>query len=107
MVEDNLNNVAILARQDSYGEALAENVRKFFEEQGGTVVSYQLYSPEAATYTAEPTWTWLATLVCLPLALPLVSAIDKATGRELIPVLVGTSRLTFVFAAVFAMGIVL
>jgi hypothetical protein len=53
LVGDGHQNIAIMARQDSYGEALAENVRKFFEEQGGTVVSYQLYSPEAATYTAE------------------------------------------------------
>ncbi|HEY1135512.1 MAG TPA: ABC transporter substrate-binding protein [Nocardioides sp.] len=50
---DGKQNIAILARQDSYGEALAENVRTFFEQSGGNVVSYQLYSPEAATYTAE------------------------------------------------------
>lgn len=50
---DGKQNIAILARQDSYGEALAENVRDFFEQSGGSVVSYQLYSPEAATYTAE------------------------------------------------------
>jgi ABC-type branched-subunit amino acid transport system substrate-binding protein len=53
LVGDGHQNIAILARQDSYGEALAENVQKFFEEQGGSVVSYTLYSPEAATYTAE------------------------------------------------------
>jgi hypothetical protein len=53
LVADGHQNIAILARQDSYGEALAENVQKFFEEQGGSVVSYTLYSPEAATYTAE------------------------------------------------------
>ncbi len=53
LVDDGHQNVAILARQDSYGEALAENVKSFFEEAGGTVVSYQLYSPEAATFTAE------------------------------------------------------
>lgn len=53
LIGDGHQNIAILARQDSYGEALAENVQKFFEEQGGTVVTYTLYSPEAATYTAE------------------------------------------------------
>lgn len=53
LIGDGKQNVAILARQDSYGEALAENVRKFYEEAGGTVVSYQLYSPEAANYNAE------------------------------------------------------
>ena len=53
VIGDGKQNVAILARQDSYGEALAENVKKFYEEAGGTVVSYQLYSPEAANYNAE------------------------------------------------------
>ena len=38
LIGDGHQNIAILARQDSYGEALAENVQKFFEEQGGTVV---------------------------------------------------------------------
>jgi 1,4-dihydroxy-2-naphthoate octaprenyltransferase len=79
----------------------------------GTVYEYTTLIVTAFTlpiliaFWGEPTWTWLATIVCLPLAIPLVAAIDKATGRELIPVLVGTARLTFVFAAVFAMGIVL
>jgi hypothetical protein len=45
--------------------------------------------------------------VALPLALPLVSAIQSATGKGLIPVLVGTSRLTFIFATLFAIGIIL
>lgn len=53
VIGDGKQTVAILARQDSYGEALAENVRKFYEEAGGKVVSYQLYSPEAANYNAE------------------------------------------------------
>ncbi len=53
VIGDGHQNLAILARQDSYGEALADNVKKFFEEAGGTVVSFQLYSPEAANYNAE------------------------------------------------------
>lgn len=53
LIADGKQNVAILARQDSYGEALAENVRDFYEQQGGTVVSYQTYSPEAPNYNAE------------------------------------------------------
>jgi 1,4-dihydroxy-2-naphthoate octaprenyltransferase len=79
----------------------------------GTVYEYTALIVTAFTvplvlaFFGEVSWTWLATIVCLPLAIPLVAAIDKATGRELIPVLVGTARLTFVFAAVFAMGIVL
>ena len=79
----------------------------------GTVYEYVALIVTAFTvpiliaFWAEPTWSWLAVPVCLPLALPLVAAIDKATGRELVPVLIGTSRLTFIFAAVLAMGIVL
>lgn len=53
VIGDGKQNIAILARQDSYGEALAENVRDFYEEAGGNVVSYKLYSPEAANYNAE------------------------------------------------------
>jgi ABC-type branched-subunit amino acid transport system substrate-binding protein len=50
---DGHQNIAILAPQEAYGEALAKNVRKFFEENGGKVVSYQLYDPNAANFTAE------------------------------------------------------
>ncbi|WP_223167761.1 ABC transporter substrate-binding protein [Nonomuraea sp. SYSU D8015] len=51
--EDGHRNIAILARQDAYGEALAKNVRSFYEESGGKVVSYVLYDANAANYTAE------------------------------------------------------
>lgn len=50
---DGHQNLAIIARQEAYGEALAKNVRQFFEEGGGEVVSYQLYDPNAANFTAE------------------------------------------------------
>lgn len=50
---DGYQNVAILARQDSYGEALADNVEKFFTESGGKIVSKTLYDANAANYTAE------------------------------------------------------
>lgn len=53
VLEDGYDNVAILARQDSYGEALADNVEKFFTESGGTVVSKKLYDPNAANFSAE------------------------------------------------------
>ena len=36
VVEDGDKNVAIMARQDSYGEGLAEQVEKAIEEKGGT-----------------------------------------------------------------------
>lgn len=53
VIGDGYQNIAILARQDSYGEALAENVKKFYEQSGGKVVSYKLYDPNAANFTAE------------------------------------------------------
>ena len=53
VLSDGYDNVAILARQEAYGEALANNVEKFFTESGGTVVSKKLYDPNAANYTAE------------------------------------------------------
>jgi ABC-type branched-subunit amino acid transport system substrate-binding protein len=53
VLQDGYDNVAILARQEAYGEALANNVEKFFTESGGTVVSKKLYDPNAANYTAE------------------------------------------------------
>lgn len=53
VAEDGAKNIAILARQDSYGEALADNVEKFFTESGGKVAIKELYAPDAANYTAE------------------------------------------------------
>ena len=53
MVEDSLNNVAILARQDSYGEGLAKRLKEVLEEKGATVAAYELYSADATNYTAE------------------------------------------------------
>jgi branched-chain amino acid transport system substrate-binding protein len=53
MVEDNLNNVAILARQDSYGEGLSKRLKQVLEEKGATVAAYELYSADATNYTAE------------------------------------------------------
>lgn len=50
---DGYQNLAILARQDSYGEGLAQSLRQFFQESGGTVVSYTLYDSNAANFTAE------------------------------------------------------
>ncbi|MGH3358050.1 MAG: ABC transporter substrate-binding protein, partial [Nocardioidaceae bacterium] len=53
LAADGFTNVAIMARQDAYGEALAENVEKFFTEQGGEVVANVLYSPESPNYSSE------------------------------------------------------
>lgn len=53
ILEDGHNKVAILARQDSYGELLASEVKKGIEDGGGTVVANELYSADATNYTAE------------------------------------------------------
>ncbi|MGZ4429602.1 MAG: ABC transporter substrate-binding protein [Nocardioidaceae bacterium] len=50
---DNHNNVAILARQDSYGELLAAQVAKGITKGGGHVAAKVLYSADATNYTAE------------------------------------------------------
>jgi ABC-type branched-subunit amino acid transport system substrate-binding protein len=53
VVEDGAQNIAIMARQDSYGEALATNVAKTIEEQGATVATKTLYNADATQFTAE------------------------------------------------------
>jgi branched-chain amino acid transport system substrate-binding protein len=52
-VEDGFSNVAIMARQDFYGEGLAEQVQSTLEEKGATVSEYVLYSADAQNFTAE------------------------------------------------------
>ena len=52
-VEDGFSNVAIMARQDFYGEGLAEQVKATLEEKGATVSEYVLYSADAQNFTAE------------------------------------------------------
>jgi len=53
VTQDGHQNVAILARQDSYGEGLANQVEKTLKEKGATVATKQLYSADATNYTAE------------------------------------------------------
>jgi branched-chain amino acid transport system substrate-binding protein len=53
VLQDGHSNVAILARQDSYGEALAKQVDKGVTDGGGTVVENILYSADATNFTAE------------------------------------------------------
>jgi branched-chain amino acid transport system substrate-binding protein len=53
VIGDGKNNVAIMARQDSYGEALAAQVAKGIKAGGGTVATKQLYSADATNFTAE------------------------------------------------------
>ncbi|MGH3478111.1 MAG: ABC transporter substrate-binding protein [Nocardioidaceae bacterium] len=53
VVEDGAQNIAIMARQDSYGEALANQVQKTIEQQGATVSAKTLYNADATQFTAE------------------------------------------------------
>jgi 1,4-dihydroxy-2-naphthoate octaprenyltransferase len=75
------------------------------EFQGLFAIAYLI--PLLLALFGNVPWAWLVIPVTLPLALPLVTAVQTSAGKGLIPVLVGTSRLTFFFAAVFAMGIIL
>ncbi len=52
-VEDGFSNVAVMARQDAYGEGLAEQVRDTLEEKGANVSEFILYNAEAENFTAE------------------------------------------------------
>ncbi len=52
-VEDGFSNVAVMARQDFYGEGLAEQVQTTLQEKGANVAEYVLYSANAQNYTAE------------------------------------------------------
>lgn len=53
VMEDGASNVAILARQDAYGEVLADQVDETISGQGGNVVSNNLYAVDATSYTSE------------------------------------------------------
>jgi ABC-type branched-subunit amino acid transport system substrate-binding protein len=53
VVEDGGQNVAVMGRQDFYGEGLAERVRDVLEEKGATVSEYILYNADAQNFTAE------------------------------------------------------
>jgi len=53
VASDGFSNVAIMARQDSYGEALANQVEQVFTEQGGSIVNKSLYNADASQFNAE------------------------------------------------------
>lgn len=53
VIEDGHDNVAIMGRQDFYGEGLAERTRDVLEEKGATVSDFTLYSADAQNFTAE------------------------------------------------------
>ena len=52
LIQDGHDNVAILARQDSYGEALANQVEQVFTESGGKIVAKELYDADVKSQTA-------------------------------------------------------
>ncbi len=53
VVEDGNENVAIMGRQDFYGEGLAERTQEVLEEKGATVSDFTLYAADAQNFTAE------------------------------------------------------
>ena len=53
VLQDGAKSVAILARQEAYGEALADNTEKTIKDQGGNVAAKVLYSVDATSYTSE------------------------------------------------------
>ena len=52
-VKDGFKNVAVLARQDFYGEGLANSTAENLEKAGATVTDKVLYNADAETFTAE------------------------------------------------------
>jgi branched-chain amino acid transport system substrate-binding protein len=53
VIEEGSSSVALLARQDSYGEGLLEFTKQGLEEQGAEIVVERVYDPEAQTFSAE------------------------------------------------------
>jgi branched-chain amino acid transport system substrate-binding protein len=52
-IEDGFKNIAVMARQDSYGEGLSKRAKEVLEEKGATVAADVLYSADAENFTAE------------------------------------------------------
>jgi ABC-type branched-subunit amino acid transport system substrate-binding protein len=53
LLEDGKQNVAILARQDAYGETLAEEIKKGLENAGSTVAATVFYGENAQSYDSQ------------------------------------------------------
>jgi branched-chain amino acid transport system substrate-binding protein len=53
VVEDGHDNVAIMGRQDFYGEGLSKRVEEVLKEKGATVSEFVLYQADAQNFTAE------------------------------------------------------
>jgi ABC-type branched-subunit amino acid transport system substrate-binding protein len=52
-IDSGITSMAVIARQDPYGEGLAAATAKDFEAAGGTVTSNLLYDPAAPSFEAE------------------------------------------------------
>lgn len=53
LVQDGRKKVAILARQDAYGETLASEIKKNLESQGSSVVTTEFYGEKAQTFDTQ------------------------------------------------------
>ncbi|MEI5673818.1 MULTISPECIES: ABC transporter substrate-binding protein [unclassified Nocardioides] len=53
LVKDGRKNVAILARQDAYGETLASEIKKNLEAQGSAVAVTEFYGEKAQTFDTQ------------------------------------------------------
>jgi ABC-type branched-subunit amino acid transport system substrate-binding protein len=53
VAQDGHDTVSILARQEAYGEALANQAETIFKQSGGTVVDKVFYTPEATNWSSE------------------------------------------------------
>ena len=52
-IDKGIESMAVIARQDAYGEGLADAAAKNFEAGGGTVTDNILYDPAATSFEAE------------------------------------------------------
>lgn len=53
MLADGRANIAIVARQDDYGETLLQEAKRALESRGATVVADVTYDPDTTTYVAR------------------------------------------------------
>ena len=53
LLQDGYLDVALITLDDPYGSGLAENITSTFEAGGGTIVTNEVFNPDAPTYSAE------------------------------------------------------
>jgi ABC-type branched-subunit amino acid transport system substrate-binding protein len=53
IIADGRSNVALVARQDDYGELLLEETSRALQERGATIAAEVSYDPDATTFDAE------------------------------------------------------